>query len=86
MIFVLVVGGIIGSGCGLKKTKYVYVPPECNLPPMPADLPEPDVDYIYDNLGKDVAEQLLKRERLIVDSLLEHRAALEKLCGKDGED
>jgi hypothetical protein len=77
----LVIGLIIGvtGACG-TKTEYVFVKPECSVPPMPADLPEPDVDYIYDNLGNDVAEQLRKRERLIVDSLLEHRAILKEIC------
>lgn len=69
-----------GATLGCATTEYVYVSPECTVPPMPSNLPEPDVDYIYDRLGTEVAEQLLERERLIIDSLLEHRAILGELC------
>lgn len=80
-MIVLILTVIAGSGCA-TKTEYVYIKPECSVPPMvsEADLPNIDVDYVYDNLGTEVAEDLLKRERLIVDSLLEHRAILKEIC------
>lgn len=94
MVSVLLVGGMIAfAGCA-TKTEPVFIQPECSVPPMPADLPEPDVDAVYDAMisfhgpqkGVRITEDLLKRERLIVDSLLEHRAIIEELCRKDNED
>ena len=85
MTFALIAGGISVSGCGPKSIETVYVQPRCSVPPLPANLPQPDVDYIYDRLGTDVAEQVRKRERLIVDSLMEHRAILKEVCKEDSE-
>lgn len=78
-MFVLTILAI--QGCG-AKTEYVYMQPKCSVPPMvtEADLPDINVDLIYDKLGRKVAEKLRKRERLLVDSLLEHRAILKELC------
>lgn len=87
MIFVLMIGAmIVLTGCA-TKTEYVYIQPECSVPPMvtDADLPDIDVAKVYNALGTKTAEKLLKRERLIVDCLLEHRAILEEVCG-DGSD
>lgn len=71
--------GMIGCSA---KTETVFLKPECSVPPMviEADLPDINVDKVYDALGTETAEKLLKRERLIVDSLLEHRAILKEIC------
>jgi len=74
---------IIGATAGCqKRIEYVYVEPECHVPPLvsEAQLPQIDVDYVYDNLGDEVAEDLLTRERLIIDNLMEHRAILKEVC------
>lgn len=79
--------GVLSSGCQ-KRIEYVHVQPECSLPPLvrESDLPSIDVDYVYDNLGTDVAEDLLKRERLIVDNLIEHRVMLKTICEPESMD
>lgn len=82
MMCALILG--VTTGCA-TKTETVFIQPECSVPPLPSNLPEPDVDYIYDRLGFEVAEQLMLRERLIVDSLMEHRAILKEICSKKEE-
>lgn len=81
MVVALIIGGMVGCA---KRIEYVYVEPECDVPPLvsEAQLPQVDVDYVYDNLGTDVAEKLMKRERLIVDNLMEHRAVLQAVCNE----
>ena len=69
-------------GCSATPD-YIEIRPSCIVPPMPLSLPHIDVDALYDAAGWDLAEALRDRERLIVDSLLEHRAALTELCQDD---
>ncbi len=87
LVIALISGGT--GGCA-KRIEYVYVEPVCSVPPLPRDLPRIDVDGLYDALeayhgvdpGRQMAEALRKRERLIVDSLMEHRAVVTEICGK----
>ena len=93
LAIVLILGGIAASGCGPKRTETVFIKPDCRLPDMvtEADLPDVDVNAVYDALesyhgaekGRAMAEALRARERLLVDSILEHRAILRTICGDD---
>lgn len=65
------------TGCATTE-RLVYVQPECTLPPMPEP---PEVTALeLDPLADEVYWRLLRREREITDSLLEHRAMLRELC------
>ena len=71
-------------GCQ-KRIEYVYLQPECTAPPMPSGLPVIDAEYVFNRLGVEVTEKLILRERLIVDSLMEHRAMLKEICEADND-
>lgn len=82
---------LIGAQVGCGNKQYVYVEPQCQTPPLvsEAELPKVDVDEVYDALeayhgtkkGRGIGEDLRKRERLLIDNLLEHRAIVVEVCG-----
>ena len=56
----------------------MYVQPECTVPPMPAP---PEVDATALDPLDDVTYWVVRRrDRILIDSLLEHRAILRAVC------
>jgi len=92
MLAIVLIIGVI-AGCG-AKTETVLLKPHCRLPDMVTekDLPDVNVNAVYDALeayhgtekGRAMAEAIRKRERLILDNLLEHRAVLKEACQDPG--
>lgn len=65
------------TGCTTTE-RLVYMQPDCAIPLLPKP---PEVSALdLDPLSDDVYWRVLRREREITDSLLEHRAALKELC------
>lgn len=81
---------ILGATIGCGKKQYVYVKPYCRVPTLvsEAELPQVNVNEVYDALeayhgadkGRGIGEDIRKRERLLVDNLLEHRSIVKRLC------
>jgi hypothetical protein len=72
-----VVAALITAGCATTE-RLVYLQPDCAIPPLPVP-PEVSATEL-DPLADDVYWRVLRREREITDSLLEHRAILKELC------
>jgi hypothetical protein len=65
------------TGCATTE-RLVYVQPECTVPAMPQP---PEVDAAaLDALDDDTYWLLRRRDRVLTDSLLEHRAILRAVC------
>lgn len=76
VVLVIVLVGLATIGCATDRM--VYVQPECSIPPMPAP---PEVTALdLDPLSDDVYWRVLRRDRELTDSLLEHRAVLREVC------
>jgi hypothetical protein len=71
------VTALITAGCSTTE-RLVYVQPDCAIPilPKPPEVSATELDPLSD----DVYWRVLRREREITDSLLEHRAILKELC------
>lgn len=73
----IVLAALAMSGCATSE-RLVYVEPECTVPPMPAP---PEVTATdLDPLPDEVYWRVLRRDRELTDSLLEHRAILLQVC------
>ena len=79
---VLVIGLVVSAMTGCATDRLVYVQPECSLPVMPAP---PEVTALdLDPLSDDIYWRVLRRDRELTDSLLEHRAVLREVCQSQG--
>ena len=74
---VIVLAGLAMTGCATTE-RTVYVQPECTVPVMP-DPPEVDATAL-DALDDVTYWVLRRRDRILIDSLLEHRAILRAVC------
>jgi hypothetical protein len=69
--------GCLTVGCATTE-RLVYVQPECTVPAMPQP-PEVDASAL-DALDDDTYWVVRRRDRVLTDSLLEHRAVLRAVC------
>jgi hypothetical protein len=77
MRYFLIIFFVALSGCATTE-RLVYTQPDCAIPPLPKP---PEVTALeLDPLEDDVYWRVLRREREITDSLIEHRAILKELC------
>ena len=69
------------AGCGSKQIETVYIEPECELPPLPAESGL-DVSEL-DALSDETYARLDYYIEGLIDSLNEHREMLREVCATD---
>ena len=69
------------AGCGSNQVETVYIEPECELPPLPAESGL-DVSEL-DALSDETYARLDYYIEGLIDSLNEHREMLREACAKD---
>ena len=78
---VLVVSLAIIAGCANNQTETVYIQPECELPPLPAESGL-DVEEL-DPLPDETFARLYHYIEGLIDSVHEHREMLRAACATD---
>ena len=79
----LVASLAIIAGCANNQIETVYIEPECELPPLPAESGL-DVDEL-DALSDETFARLDHYIEGLIDSVHEHREMLRASCGSDTE-
>ena len=71
----------ITAGCASKQVEVVYIEPECELPPLPAQsgLATSELDALSD----ETYARLEFYVQGLIDSLAEHREMLRAVCVND---
>ena len=80
MASVLLAASVIGGLTSCSSTPdVIYLQPQCSVPTLSA-LPQVDAGELWDAIGDDTYQQLVLREKLIMDWALDIRAIVQEVC------
>ena len=74
----VLVATLVISGCS-STPDVIYLQPQCSVPTLSA-LPQVDAGELWDAIGDDTYQQLVLREKLIMDWALDMRAIVQEVC------